>query len=292
MEDQAIAVVEASTQYVGRWNRLISTTNWEKGRIICQWREALRQAGAPAASCTDDAWSRQVGNVTPQHVGRLRRVFERFGEVFDQYAGLYWSHFQAAVDWPDAEMYLEGAVQKRVVGFADAQPTLGSHRRPARSETARRRHRRSELDEDVSADDDSPLPAVISDSPGEVHATHERNADDEDDDAFDDGHVRRSVRLLGSRGLGGRPAGRAAAASVRVAAALAARLERGDGLIPPGDSQPQGIRLAGDFPQRRVVGARIAQAVGPGPGGVAGRASSGSSEHTKANNPAAACSAC
>ena len=52
-----------------------------------------------------------MGGVTPQHVGRLRRVFERFGETHDQYAGLYWSHFQAALDWPDAEMYLEGAVQ-------------------------------------------------------------------------------------------------------------------------------------------------------------------------------------
>jgi hypothetical protein len=41
----------------------------------------------------------------------LRRVFERFGEVCDGYQGLYWSHFQAALDWNDAEMWLEGAVQ-------------------------------------------------------------------------------------------------------------------------------------------------------------------------------------
>ena len=27
--------------FVGQWNRLVSTTNWEKGRIICQWRDAL-----------------------------------------------------------------------------------------------------------------------------------------------------------------------------------------------------------------------------------------------------------
>jgi hypothetical protein len=41
----------------------------------------------------------------------LRRVFDRFGESRDSYPGLYWSHFQAAVDWDDAEMWLEGAVQ-------------------------------------------------------------------------------------------------------------------------------------------------------------------------------------
>ena len=111
MEEQGTLAVEASAQYVGRWNRLVSTTNWEKGRIIHQWREALRQAGAPAASYTDDAWSRQVSHVTPQHVGRLRRVFERFGQVYEQYEGLYWSHFQAACEWPDAEMYLQGAVE-------------------------------------------------------------------------------------------------------------------------------------------------------------------------------------
>ena len=35
----------ASTEYLGRWNRLVSTTNWEKGQIICQWRAALIEAG-------------------------------------------------------------------------------------------------------------------------------------------------------------------------------------------------------------------------------------------------------
>ena len=38
-------------------------------------------------------------------------MFERFGESRESYDGLYWSHFQAALDWNDAEMWLEGAVQ-------------------------------------------------------------------------------------------------------------------------------------------------------------------------------------
>jgi hypothetical protein len=59
---------------------------------------------------TDEAWSRQVGGVSPQHVGRLRRVFERFGDTHEQYAGLFWSHFYSALDWPDAEMWLQGAI--------------------------------------------------------------------------------------------------------------------------------------------------------------------------------------
>lgn len=114
METQeAPAIVDdASLPFEGRWNRLISTTNWEKGNIIIQWRAALKSTDAPATEYSDEAWSRRVGGVTGQHIGRLRRVYERFGEVHEQFEGLFWSHFQAALDWHDAEMWLEGAIQK------------------------------------------------------------------------------------------------------------------------------------------------------------------------------------
>jgi hypothetical protein len=102
--------LDPADRYVGQWNRLVSTTNWEKGRIICQWRNALIAAGAAVSDYSDEAWSQLVGGVTSQHVGRLRRAFQRFGEVFDQYDGLYWSHFQSALEWEDAEMWLEGAI--------------------------------------------------------------------------------------------------------------------------------------------------------------------------------------
>ena len=110
-EDPAIETT--SHEYLGRWNRLVSTTNWEKGRIVAEWREALIEAAAPAAAYSDEAWSRRVGSVTPQHTGRLRRVYQRFAAMREKYPGLYWSHFQAALDWDDAEMWLEGAVQNR-----------------------------------------------------------------------------------------------------------------------------------------------------------------------------------
>jgi hypothetical protein len=105
------AAVAASEPFVGRWNHLVSTTNWEKGRIVSQWRDALVAAGAAVADYSDEAWGSLVGGVTGQHVGRLRRVFQKFGRSWEQYQGLYWSHFQAALDWTDAEMWLEGAVQ-------------------------------------------------------------------------------------------------------------------------------------------------------------------------------------
>ena len=42
-------VDRASDQFVGQWRRLVSTTNWEKGRIINEWRDALVASEAPAS---------------------------------------------------------------------------------------------------------------------------------------------------------------------------------------------------------------------------------------------------
>lgn len=108
---QTELLTNATERFLGQWQRLVSTTNWDKGRIICAWRESLADSGAPSSEYTDETWSRNVGNVSSQHVGRLRRTWERFSAVREEYAGLYWSHFQAATDWDDAEMWLEGAVQ-------------------------------------------------------------------------------------------------------------------------------------------------------------------------------------
>lgn len=108
---QQVAVDQTSAEFLGRWNRLVSTTNWEKGRIIFEWRVALLAAGARPTEASDEAWSQRAGNVSSQHVGRLRRVHERYADARDSYQGLFWSHFQAALDWQDAEMWLEGAVQ-------------------------------------------------------------------------------------------------------------------------------------------------------------------------------------
>ncbi|MCE9607369.1 MAG: hypothetical protein K8U03_20990 [Planctomycetia bacterium] len=104
-------VLETSEPFVGLWSRLISRTNWEKGKIVAQWRERLIAASAAPHDYADETWSRLVGQVTAQHVGRLRRTFTRFGDVYETYAGLYWTHFLAALEWNDAETWLEGASQ-------------------------------------------------------------------------------------------------------------------------------------------------------------------------------------
>lgn len=103
--------LQVASEYVGKWNRLVSQTNWDKGRIIADWRQKAIDGSLDAVAYSDEAWARKVEGVTPQHVGRLRRVYARFGEVYSDYGTLFWSHFLAAIDWDDAEMWLEGATR-------------------------------------------------------------------------------------------------------------------------------------------------------------------------------------
>ncbi len=174
---------EASQPFVGRWNHLVSTTNWEKGRIILEWREALEKTGAPASEFSDEAWSRLVSGVTGQHVGRLRRTYVRFGATYESYEGLYWSHFHAALDWDDAEMWLEGAVQN---GWSVSQmrhtrwETLGDPRgqMPREEDVIA-----GELDEDFEpANRAEPIPATITGSVQQVAGGPELDDEAETDE--------------------------------------------------------------------------------------------------------------
>ena len=111
-QEEAAQLNELTKPFVGQWNELISTTNWEKGEIISEWRAALIESGVDSTQYSDEAWARRVGGVTAPHVGRLRRVYDRFGSTYDSYEGIYWSHFLAALDWDDAPLWLEGASQE------------------------------------------------------------------------------------------------------------------------------------------------------------------------------------
>jgi hypothetical protein len=165
------AVLTKSEPFVGRWNRLVSTTNWEKGRITHQWREALIAAGASQAEYSDDAWAQLVGGVSGQHVGRLRRVNQRFAAVQEKFHGLFWSHFQAALDWNDAEMWLEGAVQS---GWTVA------HMRQQRWETLGRIESERPRESDVVAeepDGDVLLPRDVSGTYAEVQGPRHEGPD-------------------------------------------------------------------------------------------------------------------
>lgn len=95
-----------------QWNRLVSTTNWEKGRIICQMEDEAACQGSEVYS--DENWARLVGGITGQLVTRLRQTYRRFSNDIDHYENLYWSHFNAASNWEDADYWLERANDQKL----------------------------------------------------------------------------------------------------------------------------------------------------------------------------------
>ena len=106
-------IEEVSSDFISSWNRLISMTNWEKGKLIHHWRAKLVENVLPRQVYSDESLAKRLGNVSGQHIGRLRRVYERFNTVFETYSGLYWSHFQAVLDWDDAEDWLADASENQ-----------------------------------------------------------------------------------------------------------------------------------------------------------------------------------
>lgn len=142
-----------SEPFVGQWQQLVSSTNWEKGRIISEWRGALLEAGAHPTEYSDEAWARRAGGVTSPHVGRLRRVHDRFEKEHDKYPGLYWSHFLAALDWEDAPLWLEGAMRS---GWSVSQ--LRDQRWQANGGEADKQPKAEEY-VDADEDDDVIMPA-------------------------------------------------------------------------------------------------------------------------------------
>jgi hypothetical protein len=168
---------QASVPFVGRWNTLVSTTNWEKGRIISQWRSSLNEQDVAVSEYSDEAWAQLVQGVSSQHAGRLRRVHDRFGDVQDQYEGLFWSHFQAALDWDDAEMWLEGAVQSNWTVAQMRSQRWETHGAPADLKPREEDIVSTELDEDAAAEDEA-IPETLS---GSVAVAHDAEPDDESD---------------------------------------------------------------------------------------------------------------
>lgn len=184
---------EASEPFVGRWQQLVSQTNWEKGRILIEWRRSLEASGAPAGAYSDEAWSRLVGGVTPQHVGRLRRVALRFGDSYGQYPGVYWSHFFAALEWEDAEMWLEGAVQNdwSVSGMRRMRAeTLGEIAEESRFDQPQVAEPDEDFEPLVSLDgapDDSAAQAVAAPPEQLRDEAVERSRGEQEEDAADEG---------------------------------------------------------------------------------------------------------
>ena len=158
--EKAPIINEIALEFIGFWNRLVSQTNWEKGKVIHTWRTRLIEAGLPRSVYSDESIAQRIGNISSQHVGRLRRVYERFGDENayrnnDKYINLYWSHYQAVLDWEDADTWLDKASSE---GLSVAQMRVARWEKngaPANRKPKDEDIVISEKDEDVNPMNDS-----------------------------------------------------------------------------------------------------------------------------------------
>ena len=126
----------------------------------------------------------------------MRRVYQRFGDTHEKYKGLFWSHFQASLDWNDAETWLEGAVQS---GWSVAK--MRDQRWEAIGAPADKKPREediivADLDEDVDSASDTPDEDTVSASLGEVQP--ETPFGDEPSGAQSDGPLQSDTAVLPS----------------------------------------------------------------------------------------------
>lgn len=94
--------VETEDQLIQRAQAALSRCNWEIGECAAQWTKKY------ARGRTDQDFGALIG-LSGDQVYQRRRVWETFSDVSEQYRTLKWSHFYAAINWPDAAESLQWA---------------------------------------------------------------------------------------------------------------------------------------------------------------------------------------
>ena len=170
MEEQATVAFEASVEFVGRWQRLVSTTNWEKGRIISEWSPGpvrRRRAGGqlyrrgmePASRQRHPAARRSAPPRLPTVWRRLRAIFRTLLEPLFRRSGL-----------ARRRNVPRSAVQSRWSVPDMRRQRWEASGGPAESAPADTEAAPFEIDEDAGECPDGFVPPTISDSFDEVHA--------------------------------------------------------------------------------------------------------------------------
>ncbi len=101
---ERLALVEAESEadLVNRAREALSRCHWEIGACAEQWTERYSRGR------TDADFGALIG-LSGDQVYQRRRVWQRFGELADQFETLKWSHFYAALNWDDADDCLKWA---------------------------------------------------------------------------------------------------------------------------------------------------------------------------------------
>lgn len=87
---------------IAKWQRLVSDAAWAKGEVIATY-------AANDLHTRDGEFAHVVGGVTKDYLRVLRLVWDRFSDIRHNYPQLTWTHFYAALQWPDAHVWLRRA---------------------------------------------------------------------------------------------------------------------------------------------------------------------------------------
>lgn len=101
-ERPATVETESEADLVNRAREALSRCHWEIGECADKWTERYSRGR------TDADFGALIG-LSGDQVYQRRRVWQRFGEIADQFENLRWSHFYAALNWDDADDCLKWA---------------------------------------------------------------------------------------------------------------------------------------------------------------------------------------
>lgn len=103
---EARAAADSEDQLIARAQDAVSNCRWVVGECAFQWTKRY------ARGRTDADFGGMIG-LSGDQVFQRRRVWEVFGLAKDEFPGLRWSHFYAALTWDDAPECLNWAAQNQ-----------------------------------------------------------------------------------------------------------------------------------------------------------------------------------
>jgi hypothetical protein len=98
----AVEVRETEEELIVTAQGAVSRCNWVVGECAAKWTRKY------AKGRTDADFAESVG-LSGDQVFQRRRVWETFGDVYENYPELKWSHFYVALNWDDAPECLQWA---------------------------------------------------------------------------------------------------------------------------------------------------------------------------------------
>lgn len=101
-EQLATAILDSEETLIITAQSAVSQCNWVVGDCASKWTERY------AKGRTDGDFGNLVG-LSGDQVFQRRRVWEKFGDTYENYPSLKWSHFYVSLNWENASECLDWA---------------------------------------------------------------------------------------------------------------------------------------------------------------------------------------